>query len=84
MFTSLIAGMLISSAHAQATAATTSDEMFRQCVKTCTAWEDQPGYALNACISECQRRHLKKETAGVLMKSVVQFCETYEECDVRD
>lgn len=83
MFFSFIAAALISSAHAQATAVT-SDEMFRQCVKTCTAWEDQPGYALNACISECQKRHLKKEAFSNINKSEIQFCETYEECDVRD
>jgi hypothetical protein len=69
------------SAQAQTTAAGDTTP-FLMCVKTCAAWYDAPGYGLQACVAECQRRHLSEPKMMIPLKATPEWCETYEEdCD---
>jgi hypothetical protein len=59
---------------------------FLLCVKTCGAWYDTPGYGLQACLAECQRRHLSEPKMMTPIEAATpEWCETYEEdCDRPD
>lgn len=75
--------ILLSTLAAAYNPGTPANSPYQQCVQTCIAYADQPGFDLRRCVDTCirqQREYIMTPRNQELERR--QFCETYEpECD---
>lgn len=76
----MILTLLFATAASAFTPGAPATSPYQQCVQSCIAWADQPGFELRRCVDECIRMQRERIiNLDLNRKAEPRWCETYED-----